>query len=231
MGAASEKKTLVTAARAVAGHRPVGYEGPVRLSLIPATLVLLAITACKSLPPAITLITVTVADTLGSADGNVWRTQLPPPFSLLGVRPGADPRDGAPFLNRPANGHVAITLARGVQNFLLYAAGKTQGPRHVIAIFLDGETAPALSAVVSGNLSEQITPTKAAVIMGADGEAVVNVSAAAVVRNGYRVTLTRAAFPLPGVRVDAVSTWRFYPDGAPDMVGVITLLVEPVAAR
>lgn len=200
--------------------------------LMSTALVLLGVAACQSFPPAITTITITPSDAVGSPQGkDMWRTELPPPFPVLGVRPGADPGESALFLNQTSSGRVAITLARGVQNFLLYAAGGTKAERHVIAVFLDRETTPSLSAVVSGELSQPVTPTRAAVAPGGDGEPVANHSAASVVRDGYRVTLTRAAFPLPGLHVDAVNPWRLQPDGVPDLVGVITLQVEPVAAR
>ena len=232
MGTASEKNALVVASHNVARRTGARYERRVCLPLLPMVLVLLGAAACQSFPPAITTITISSSDAIGNPEGrDMWRTELPPPFPVIGVRPGADPQESALFLNQPSSGRVAITLARGVQSFLLYAGGITQGAPHVIAVFLDRETAPSLSAGVGGDLSQPVTPSRAAVAMGSDGESVANHSAASVVREGYRVTLTRAAFPLPGVRVDAVDPWRLQRDGVPDLVGVITLQVEPAAAR
>ena len=122
---------------------------------------------------------------------------------------------------------TAVTLARGVQNFLLYSPLVDPAEHFVIAIYLDHEPQPSLSGVVDGDLSHPVVVSRAAVAWGLDGVPVSNHSADSVVRDSYRVSLRRAAFPLVGVSVDAVAPWRLRPDNLVDSVGVITVEVQP----
>lgn len=184
--------------------------------------------ACQAFPPAMTGITIYPSDADGLPTGeDMYRTRRQPPIPLIGVRPGVDPLQGAPFLNEPTSGEIAITLARGIQNFLLYSIVGEPSEHFVIAIYLDHEPQPSLSGVVDGDLSHPVVVSRAVVAWGLDGAPVPNHSAESVVRGGYRVSLRRAAFPLAGVSVDAVRPWRLRPDNLVDSVGVITVEVQP----
>lgn len=199
---------------------------PVRLLLL--ALSLLGLPACQSFPPAVTAITIFPSDAHGTPLGDdMRRTRTQPPIPVIGIRPGADPRESAMFLNEPTSGHVAITLARGVQNFLLYTAMVDASAYFVVAIYLDHDPTPALSSVVTGDLSQPVVASRAPVAMGVDGEPIANHSSLEVIRDGYRVSVRRAAFPLPNLSMDAVNPWRLRPDDIVDSVGVITIEVQP----
>lgn len=186
--------------------------------------------ACQAFPPAITGITIYPSDADGLPTGDdMYRTRRQPPIPLIGVRPGADPLQSASFLNEPVSGEIAITLARGAQNFLLYTPLVERSAHFVIAIYLDHERQPSLSGVVDGDLAHPVVMNRAAVARGLDAVPVPNHSAGSVVRNGYRVSLRRAAFPLSGYSVDAIEPWRLHPDNLVDSVGVITVEVQPEA--
>jgi hypothetical protein len=177
----------------------------------------------------VTGITIFPSDTEGRPLGDdMCRTRKQPPIPVLGVRPGADPSQSSLFLNGLATGDVAITLARGLQNFLLYTAMVARADHFVIAIHLDHEASPSLSAVVDGDLSHPVRGSQAAAIMALDGEPMRNTSSASVSRKGYRVFLQRAAFPLGRPQADTVSLWSLQPDEKADMVGVMSLQVEPL---
>ncbi len=189
----------------------------------------MGVAACQSLPPAVTGITVFPSDAQGTPQGDAMSyTQARPPIPLIGVRPGSDPAQTPMFLNRPSTGEVAVTLARGVQNFVLYTAWAGSSDRFVIAIYLDHESTPALSAVVSGDPSQPAVASQAAAAMGLEGEPVPNRSSVSAVRDGYRVVLQRAAFPLPVSRIDSVNAWGLQPDNIADVLGLITLAVDKV---
>jgi hypothetical protein len=170
-----------------------------------------------------------------SADGQLQgdfmcRTRLGPPIPSIAVRPGTDPGEASWILNQP-EGDVAITLARGIQNFLLFTTLQESAPYFVVALFLDGEATPALSAVVSSDAPRHAVQSRAPSLMGLEGELVPNHSATSVLRDGYRVSLRKARFPLPKSSFDLVGPWRFLPDGVDDAVGVITIQVHPRLAR
>jgi hypothetical protein len=197
--------------------------------------ILLIAAGCTSLPPAITGIAIFPSDALGQPQGDdLSRTLLQPPVPIIGVRPGADPRQSALFLNEPGTGRVAITLARGVQNFLLYTAWPDASRHVVVAVYLDHESSPALSGVAEPGttlddfaLPRPVTASQAPVAIGLSGEPVPNHSAVSVVRDRYRVSLVRAIAPFTA-RIDAVGPWMLAPDNLPDGVGLITLDVQPI---
>jgi len=175
-------------------------------------------------------ITIYPSDADGLPTGeDMYRTRRQPPVPLIGVRPGADPLQSASFLNEPVSGEIAVTLARGVQNFLLYSPLVEPSEHFVIAIYLDHERQPSLSAVVDDDLTHPVLVSRAAVAWGLDSAPVPNHSAESVTRDGYRVSLRRAAFPLTGFSVDAIEPWRLRPDNIVDSVGVITVEVQPDA--
>jgi hypothetical protein len=214
-------------------HQPVRCER-FRL-LFFSTLLLVGSAGCESLPPAITGITIFPSDARGQPQGDdLWRTLLQPPVPAIGVRPGADPRQSALFLNELGTGRVAITLARGVQNFLLYTAWPAPSQHVVVAVYLDHESSPALSGVAepAANLDDFTLPrpvaaSQASVAFGLSGEPVPNHSAVSVVRDRYRVSLVRAIAPFEA-RIDTLSPWVMAPDNMPDAVGLITIEVEPI---
>jgi hypothetical protein len=205
-----------------------------RVSLSLLVLCLLAgaaVPACRQFPPALTGITISPAGADGTSDPLLAaRTRLEPPVPLIAVRPGADPLRGALFMNHPESGTIAITLGRGEQSFLLFTlAGKTPPP-YSVALFLEHEPTPALSALLSGGDGD-LHPNSAPTVIGLDGTAVANTSTLSAVRKGYRIDLRAARFPLSGMHLDVSSPWMLYPDNIADAVGVITLDVRPVAAR
>jgi hypothetical protein len=228
------KQTLWRRLAIVAQTHRSGYEPavgrPTRFHcLLLAAVILTGPLACQTFPPAMTGITIYPSDADGLPTGeDMYRTRRQPPIPLIGVRPGADPSQSAPFLNEPTSGEIAVTLARGVQNFLLYSPLVEPADHFVIAIYLDHEPQPSLSGVVDGDLSHPVVVSRAAVVWGLDGEPVPNHSAGSVVRDGYRVSLRRAAFPLTGFSVDTIEPWRLRPDNIADSVGVITVEVQPV---
>ena len=186
--------------------------------------------ACQAFPPAVTGITIYPSDADGVPTGEeMYRTRRQPPIPLIGVRPGADPLQSAPFLNEPTSGEIAVTLARGVQNFLLYSPLVEPAEHFVIAIYLDYEAQPSLSGVVDHDLAHPVIVSRAATAWGLEGTSVPNHSASSVVRDGYRVSLRRAAFPLSAVNVDVLEPWRLRPDNIVDSVGVITVEVQPAS--
>jgi hypothetical protein len=185
---------------------------------------------CESFPPVLTGITIAPSSADGQLQGDfVCRTRLGPPIPSIAVRAGADPGEVGWILNKP-EGDVAITLARGVQNFLLFTTLQDSAPYFVVALFLDGEATPALSAVVSSDGLRPLVESRAPSLMGMEGELVPNHSAASVLRDGYRVSLRKASFPLPKSSFDVVGPWRLVPDGVDDAVGVITIDVQPALA-
>jgi hypothetical protein len=185
---------------------------------------------CESFPPVLTGITIAPSSVDGQLVGDfVCRTRLGPPIPSIAVRPGADPGKAGWILNKPA-GDVAITLARGVQNFLLFTTLQESAPYFVVALFLDGEATPALSAVVSSHGLHPAVESQAPRLMGLEGELVPNHSAVSVLRDGYRVSLLKARLPLPKSSFDGVGPWRFIPDGVDDAVGAITIEVQPALA-
>jgi len=181
-----------------------------------------------SFPPAITGVTVFPVDAEGQPRGvSLCRTAAQPPIPVIGVRPGLNPRQGALWLNDPATGLVRITLARGLQNFVLFCARLDASDHFVIAVYLDDEPAPSLTALVDGHPSQAVGATPAPLVRGLDGTLTANHSARSVVRDGYRVTLRGAAFPLDGISVDPLSPWVLAPDGINDLSGILTLDVQP----
>lgn len=186
---------------------------------------------CESFPPVLTGITIAPSNADGQSQGEfMCRTRQAPPIPLIALRPGADPDEGGQVLNMPG-GDVAVTLARGVQSFLLYTTSQESPPYFVVALFLDREPTPALSAVVSRDALRPVAESRAPTLMGLEGEPVPNHSSLSVVRGGYWVSLRRAAFPLPIRSFDIVGPWAFVPDGVTDAVGVITLEVQPTAGE
>jgi hypothetical protein len=215
-------------------HQPVRRER--FRPLLFGTLILVVSAGCTSLPPAITGITIFPSDALGQPQGDdLCRTLLRPPVPVIGVRPGDDPRQSSLFLNEPGTGRVAITLARGVQNFLLYTAWPDPSRHFVVAVYLDHESSPALSGVADPGtnvddftLPHPVVASQAAVAFGLSGEPVPNHSAVSVVRDRYRVSLVRAIAPFPAARIDTLSPWTMVPDNMPDAVGLITIEVQPI---
>lgn len=186
------------------------------------------LSACTSFPPAITGLTVFPVDADGQPHGvSMCRTAVQPPIPVIGLRPGADPQQSALWLNNPSTGLVRVTLARGLQNFVLYCARLDSSERFVIAVYLDDESAPSLTALVDGRPSQPLVPSRAPRVRGLDGTLIPNQSAQSVVRDGYRVTLQGAAFPLAGLSVDPLSPWALSPDGVRDLAGVLRLDVQP----
>ena len=225
----ANRKAMVAGVRCARYAREMRW--PIRLSALLASVVMLSGSGCTSFPPAVTGITIYPSDTDGTPRGEtVWRTREQPPLRVIGVRPGADPHDPGWFLNDPATGDVAITLARGVQSFVLFASTAEAQNRFVIAIYLDHEATPSLSAVVTRKLTDPVAPSRAATLIGLEGQLVTNRSAASVIRAGYRVSLLRAAFPLETLGVDALNLWRLRWDGVVDWAAVITLQVEPASS-
>lgn len=185
--------------------------------------------SCTSFPPAITGVTVFPVDTDGQPRGvSLCRTAARPPIPVIGLRPGSDPQQSALWLNDPSTGLVRITLARGIQNFVLYCARLDSSDHFVIAIYLDDESAPSLTALVDSRPAQSVSPTAAPQVRGLDGALTANHSARSVVRDGYRVTVRGGAFPLDEVSVDPLSPWALAPDGIGDLAGVLTLDVQPV---
>jgi len=218
-----------------AAQRP-RYESDVlrRLSASLVGTATLCSAACMSFPPAITGVTIFPADAGGQPQGtSLCRTLAPlpraaqPEPAVIGVRAGMDPRPGSLWLNDPSSGLVRITLARGPQSFVFYCARLDPSEHFVIAVYLDDESTPALTALVDRHPSESVRSSPAPQVRGLDGTLSANPSAHAVVRGGYRVTVRAGAFPLDDVAVDSISPWALMPDGARDLTGTLTLDVEP----
>ena len=192
---------------------------------------LCGVAACSSSPPAITDMTIFPADATGQPSSvSLCRTIVRPPIPVIGLRPGTDPRESTLWLNDPSTGKVGITLARGVQNFLLYCGRVDASDHFVVAIYLDNEPTASLTALVDSRPDHPVTASQAPVVQGLDGTPVANHSGQSVIRDGYQVTLKGGAFPLDDVWVDALGSWALKPDGSRDSVGVLTLDVQPVAA-
>ena len=198
---------------------------PVRIA---AVVLVGCLPSCTSFPPAITGVTVFPVDADGQPRGvSLCRTAAQPPIPVIGLRPGADPRQAALWLNDPATGLVRITLARGLQHFVLYCARLDASDHFVIAVYLDDESAPSLTALVDSHPSQAIRATGAPLVRGIDGALTSNHSALSAVRDGYRVALRGGAFPLDGVSVDPLSPWALVPDGIRDLAGTLTIDVQP----
>jgi hypothetical protein len=131
------------------------------------------------------------------------------------------------FLNSLANGKISVTLAKGTQSFVLFMPRADPPSPHVLAIFLEHETTPAFTALLSP-AAPSLQPSRFATVMGLDGTPVPNNSGLSAERRGFRVTLLRAEFPRPGPSLDATGPWQLRPDNVFDAVGVITLQVEPL---
>lgn len=213
-------------ARAAAQHGRTRASG----ASVAAAAVLGLCMACPSLPPDITAITISPVDADGRPfDASLCRTLAGSSIPVVGVRPGTNPRQGALWLNDIETGRVYITLARGAQNFVLYCATLTRGPRYVIGIHLDDDPSPTLTAVVDAGGTAPVGASQAPSVRAFDGKLVPNRSALSVVRKGYRISLRGGAFPLADVAVDPVSPQVLWPDGTRDLAGVVTIDVEAVA--
>jgi hypothetical protein len=200
------------------------------VSVLAAAALLCALASCTTFPPAITGITVFPVDAAGQPRGtSLCRTAARAPIPVLGLRPGVNPRQGSLWLNDPATGLARITLARGTQNFVLYCSRIDTSPQFVIAVYLDDESSPSLTALVDSHPSQAVQPSSAPQVRGFDGALTPNHSAQTVVRGGYRVTLRGGAFPLEGVAVDPLSPGALRPDGVRDLAGTVTLEVQPVS--
>ncbi len=180
---------------------------------------------CQPGLPAITGITISAVDSTGKPDPvRMARTRQALPIPLITVRPGVDPAaSGFPY-NEPRSGTVAITLAQGSQTFLLHTGHIGRSGPFVISLFLDGETAPSLTAQIDapgGPLHAARGPT----VMGLDGELVAHRSGLTAERRHCRIELTRAEFPLVDSRIDLASPWQMTPDNLPDEIGRITILL------
>ncbi len=194
-------------------------------------LALVSWSGCQSFPPALTGMTIAPSNAEGLPVGDsMYRTHAGPPIPLIAVRSGGDPNTGGLMLNQPS-GDIAVTLARGVQSFLLLTTLETATPYFVIALFLDQEQTPALSAVVSGDGSRPLAASRAPMLTGLTGEPVPNQSSLSVLHAGYTIALRRAAFPLPARALDLVGPWRLVPDGINDTLGSITIEVQPAGGR
>ena len=135
---------------------------------------------CESFPPVLTGITIAPSNADGQPQGDlVCRTRQAPPIPLIAVRPGADPDEAGQVLNE-TGGDVAVTLARGVQSFLLFTTLQESPPYFVVAVFLDRESTPALSAVVSSDALAARRESRAPTLMGLEGELVPNHSSLSV---------------------------------------------------
>jgi hypothetical protein len=218
----------------VAVQRYPRYEGQVNgtLSVRVAAAALAGCAAsCTSFPPAITGITIFPADAAGQPRGpSVCRTAAQRPIPVIGLRPGTDPRRGAMWLNDPSSGLVRITLARGRQNFVLYCAQLERSDHFVIAVYLDDESTPSLTALVDGKPGQPVRASAASLVRGFDGTLLPNHSSQSLVRGAYRITVQGGAFPLDGVSVDPLGPWALKPDGIPDLTGILTIDVEPEAS-
>jgi hypothetical protein len=216
---------------AVAGVPHERYERRVRwhVWLVVCALAAASWGGCESFPPVLTGITIAPSNADGQAQGDLMsRTRQAPPIPLIVLRSGSNPGDAGPVLNQ-ADGDVAVTLARGVQSFLLFTTPQESSPYFVLAVFLDGESTPALSAVVSGDASRPVVASRAPTLMGLEGEPVPNHSSLSIRRKGYRIWLRSAAFSLPVKSFDVAGLWRLGPDGISDAVGVITIEVQSTA--
>jgi hypothetical protein len=218
----------------VAARQPPRYECdvprplPVRMA---AAVLLSCLPSCTSFPPAITGVTVFPAGADGQPRGvSLCRTATQPPIPVIGLRPGSDPRQSSLWLNNPSTGLVRITLARGLQHFVLYCARLDSSDHFVIAVYLDDESTPSLTALADSRLSQSVQPTGAPLVRGLDGALIPNHSAQSVVRDGYRVTLRGVAFPLDGMAVDSLGPWALIPDGIGDLAGVLAVDVQPAPA-
>jgi hypothetical protein len=182
---------------------------------------------CDNQLPSVTGLTLAATDVAGNPDPEVMaRTLLHPPIPLILLRPGSDPLQSAMPYNHPRTGAVAARLAVGVQSFLLMTPQMKSAAGFVVAVFLDNESTPALSAVV-GDVTRPLAPSSANSILGIDGKPRSNNSALAAQRRGYRVNLARAAYPLPDLRLDLSGPWTLHGDNVADAIGVLTLQVEP----
>jgi hypothetical protein len=216
---------------AVAARRRGRYERRVRWHVWFAVCALAAASwgGCESFPPVLTGITIAPSNADGQVQGDLMcRTRQAPPIPLIALRPGTHPDDAGQILNMVGGG-VAVTLARGVQSFLVYTTPPESSPYFVVALFLDRESTPALSAVVNHDGRRPVAESRAPTLMGLEGEPVANHSSLSVVRGGYRVSLRRAVFPLPLDSFDIIGPWAFVPDGVSDALGVITIEVQPAA--
>lgn len=194
-------------------------------------MVALAVGGCcqQSTPPAITGVTISAVRPDGLADPvHMARTRLGPPIAAIAMRPGADAGGGAMLLNEPVSGSVAVTLARGQQSFILFTAGFEVPPPYVLAIFLDSEPTPAITAVLD-NSDGATRPSELPEVQGMDGNPVPNRSSLRVERRGFRVSLQRAWLPALERRLDATGAWRLIPDNSADSVAVMTLDVAAAA--
>ena len=86
-----------------------------------------------------------------------------------------------------------------------------------------------LSSVVDADPAHPVRPSQAAVVAGIDGTLVPNRTAATARRDGFRVTLRRAAFPLD-TQADIVGPWWLQPDGLRDAVWVVSVDVAAAAS-
>lgn len=167
-----------------------------------------------------------------NADGvligdSMYRTRQQPPIPLIGVRSGGDPGASGAVLNQ-RNGDIAITLAKGTQSFLLLTTLLDESPScYVIALFLDHQSTPALSAVVSSDGSRPLAPSRGPTLMGLDGEPVANHSGLTALLDGYVISIRQASLPVAAGALDLLGPWRLVPDGINDTVGTVTIEVEP----
>ncbi len=195
-------------------------------SLLLAAIGALGLMACAPSPPSITAITLAPSGTAGqNPDLQLARTLLAPPVPVLGIRPGADAEQSALMLNHPQSGKVSVLLGIGEQNFLLFAPIEDpQGQRFSVAIFLDGESTPALGCEVGRNLPTLQVPAPGH-MLALDAGATNAAPTLSAVRHGFRVTLDRCKWPLDGKPVDVVSPWVLQPDNTADQIGVLGLTV------
>lgn len=186
--------------------------------------------SCQKLPPALTGVTLAPSTSDGTPElSAVARTAIGPPIPLIAVRPGAEPLRSALFLNEPRSGAIAITLGRGKQSFSLFTLADEPHSEYVVALFLDGETSPSISALLRAGTTAPLQPSRAATIASLDGTAIANSSTLTTVRDGYRVTLNAARFPISDLHADVANPWALLPDNVVDAVGTISLDVEPIA--
>jgi len=169
--------------------------------------------------------------------GQIWRTAAHPQFGL-GIAPGLPAASLSRDLLNESDMSIRIDLVEGENDFTFFAQwgpGGNLDERYVLNCFFDGEfDRPALSVLFPlGGTHEAAPPqpTRADVYLTFDAEVWSGIPDATYTNGSATIDVREVHFLPPDAfrEVDKIAQHTTGPGDGPDLVGVLRLVVQPIA--